>query len=258
MTRIDHDNPLWAPAPEPEPEILKLQLAALLAYLERPFWLVEHAAFLLAGVCPPERLHDDRSFGSFLPGRSDWQIQPKLGRRAIEDRISEMREFLREAPGRKGSKPLDYIEFAAASGIEPPWMEYAKRDPECAKFFVPKGHENPALRVENTFTVEYGEKERNESAQSLGGKAAAKSNPAARAGKSVLEFVSKACKSKGGGFLNSDYATEDQLKAEARRIYDLELDEYPAGERHFGTKFREAKEQVRQTASAVLARNVAR
>ena len=241
MTTIDYDNPLWPPALEPDPDILKLQLTALVVFLERPFWLVEQAAFLLAGVCPPERRHDERIFGSYLPGRWEWQIQPKLGRQAIEDRIAEIETLLREAPGRKGSTPLDFLEFATYLGIEPPWIEYAKNDPECAKFLALILQGEPTLQAEQTVPTDHPTIEIKQSAQSIGGTVAAENNPVAQAGFTVKEFLKRALADKWTGYLDHNGKPDrSAVRKAALAQYEKMPGSKEANSEHFGKIFNPA------------------
>ena len=123
----------WKPFPKPCPETLRLQMATLKDWLQRRAILVQQAACLLAGVCPPERDNDDRLFGAYLPGRQEWEIGPEIGKSLLANKIDELKALLKEAKTPETRSLADFLRLGADLGERPPWLEFAVNDPECKK-----------------------------------------------------------------------------------------------------------------------------
>ncbi|WP_375227879.1 hypothetical protein [Roseobacter sp. S98] len=124
---------IWKPLPKPHPEKLRLQMALLESWLQRPIITVQQAACLLAGVCPPERDNDDRLFGAYLPGRQEWEIEPDIGRNLLVNEIDELKTKLSEAKTPQVRSLADFLRLASELRERPSWLDFAVNDPECKK-----------------------------------------------------------------------------------------------------------------------------
>ena len=135
---MNEADDIWNPLPGPNPEALRLQMAALVSWLQRPAISVSNAACLLAGVCPPERHISDRLHGGYLPGLQEWEIEPEIGRNLLANKIGELKTLLSETKTPNVRSLADFLRLGLLLGERPPWLEYVINDPECKKQLPPE------------------------------------------------------------------------------------------------------------------------
>jgi hypothetical protein len=99
------------------------QLDALNDWMEEVRWSVHEAACLFAGVLPPERAGDSRSFGAWLPGREEWDGNREAWEFTVGPLIEHFETVLRDENRIADRTPEGFLRLAIRLKIVPPWAE---------------------------------------------------------------------------------------------------------------------------------------
>lgn len=99
------------------------QLDALNDWMEEVRWSVHEAACLFAGVLPPERAGDRRSFGAWLPGREGWDGSREALEFLVGSDIKHFETVLRDENRIADRTPEGFLKLALRLKIVPPWAD---------------------------------------------------------------------------------------------------------------------------------------
>ena len=130
----EENDRLWDQIPKSDPELLARQLSALSHWLRLTSWTEHEAACLIAGVLPPERTGDTRSFGAWLPGREVSDPIREAWRMVVKSDIEHIEKLLKEAKTEHDQSPRALLDLGMNRGHTPPWLPVAAVNQECRKY----------------------------------------------------------------------------------------------------------------------------